>query len=210
MAGDLEHLAVVVFLRRMAGQWHLDADTYLAMVRAEIPSYDDLQDRLADATADVEARTILDLGSGTGVTAERVLARHPGATLVGVDASPEMLRAARRAVPSGSFVERRLEDALPAGSFDLVVSAFAVHHLPSAAKADLFKRVAAALCPRGRFVLCDVVVPTVPVTVPVPIEDGVDQPDTAADQLRWLAHAGLNSSMLFAEADLAIFRAERN
>ena len=129
---------------------------------------------------------------------------------VGVDSSPDMVRGARRAVPSGTFVEGRLEDALPGGSFDLVVSAFAVHHLPSAAKADLFKRVAAALRPRGRFVLCDVVVPTVPVIVPVPIEDGVDQPDTAADQLRWLAHAGLKSSMVFAEADLAIFRADQN
>jgi hypothetical protein len=36
----------------VAGQWHLDAETYLAMVRAEIRSYDDLQDRLAAATAD--------------------------------------------------------------------------------------------------------------------------------------------------------------
>ena len=28
-------------------QWHLDADTYLAMVRSEIPTYDVLQGRLA-------------------------------------------------------------------------------------------------------------------------------------------------------------------
>jgi predicted RNA methylase len=58
----------------VAGQWHLDAETYLAMVRSEIPTYDDLQDRLAEATADVDAHTILDLGSGTGVTAEADLA----------------------------------------------------------------------------------------------------------------------------------------
>lgn len=53
-------------LPRMARQWHLDTDTYLATVRAEIPTYHDLQDRLADATKDVSAATILDLGSGTG------------------------------------------------------------------------------------------------------------------------------------------------
>jgi tRNA (cmo5U34)-methyltransferase len=194
----------------MAGQWHLDAATYLATVRAEIPSYDDLQDRLADVTTDLEAQTILDLGSGTGVTAERVLARHPGAALVGVDSSADLLRHARRAVPSGTFVEGRLEDALPAGPFDVVVSAFAVHHLPSAAKADLCKRVAATLRARGRFVLCDVVVATSAVTAPVPIEAGVDRPDTVADQLRWLAGAGLKSSIVFAEADLAILRADRS
>jgi tRNA (cmo5U34)-methyltransferase len=87
----------------VARQWHFDADTYLEMVRAEVPSYDDLQDRLADETSDVDAETILDLGSGTGITAARVLARHPGAALVGVDANAEMLRHARRAVPAATF-----------------------------------------------------------------------------------------------------------
>ena len=191
-------------------QWHLDADSYLAMVRAEIPSYDELQDRLADATADVTAATILDLGCGTGVTSARVLARHPDASLIGIDTSRSMLRHAKRAVPSATFVEARLEDPLPAGPFDVVVSAFAIHHLESTAKADLFKRVAVVLRPRGRFVLCDVVVPTAPVTVPVPIEEGVDLPDSVADQARWLTEAGLDASVVFAEADLAILRAERS
>ena len=63
-------------------QWHLDADTYLTMVRAEVPSYDELQDRLAEATAGIAAATILDLGCGTGVTGARVLARHPHVCLM--------------------------------------------------------------------------------------------------------------------------------
>jgi tRNA (cmo5U34)-methyltransferase len=193
----------------MAGQWHLDAGAYRAMVRAEIPSYDDLQDRLADATADVEAQSILDLGSGTGVTAERILARHRGTALVGVDSSPDMLSHAKRSLPSATFVEGRLEDPLPAGPFDVVVSAFAIHHLPSTAKADLFKRVAAVLRPCGRFVLCDVVVPTGPVTVPVPLEEDVDLPDTVADQVRWLVEAGLTTTIVVADGDLAIIRADR-
>ncbi len=180
------------------------------MVRAEIPSYDELQDRLANTTADVTAATILDLGCGTAVTSARVLARHPDASLIGVDTSRSMLGYAKRAVPSATFVEGRLEDPLPAGPFDVVVSAFAIHHLESTAKADLFERVAAVLRPRGRFVLCDVVVPTAPVTVPVPIEEGVDRPDSVADQVRWLTEAGLNASVVFAEADLAILRAERS
>jgi tRNA (cmo5U34)-methyltransferase len=193
----------------MARQWHLDADTYVSMVRAEIPSYDQLQDRLADATADMQAETVLDLGSGTGVTAARVLSRHPRATLIGIDSSPDMLSHARRAVPRAHFVEARLEDPLPVGPFDLVVSAFAIHHLPSAAKADLFKRVAGALRPHGRFVLCDVVVPTAPVSAPIPIEEGVDLPDSAADQVGWLTEAGLRPWIIFAEGDVAILRADR-
>jgi tRNA (cmo5U34)-methyltransferase len=193
----------------MARQGHLDADTYVSMVRAEIPSYDQLQDRLADATADMQTQTVLDLGSGTGVTAARVLRRHPRATLVGIDPSPDMLSHARRAVPRAHFLEARLEDPLPVGPFDLVVSAFAIHHLASAAKADVFNRVAGALRPHGRFVLCDVVVPTGPVTEPIPIEEGVDLPDSAADQVAWLADAGLRPSVVFGEGDVAILRADR-
>jgi tRNA (cmo5U34)-methyltransferase len=194
----------------VAGQFHLEVETYLAMVRSEVPLYDDVQDRLADATADVEARAILDLGSGTGVTAERVVARHPGGTLIGIDSSTGMLEHARRTVPSGTFLHQRLEDPLPTGPFDIVVSAFAIHHLSSTAKQDLFRRVAAVLGPRGRFLLCDVVIPTEPVATPVPIEEGVDLPDTVADQLRWLHEADLVASIVFAEADLAILRGDRN
>jgi len=193
----------------MSGQWHLDAETYLTMVRAEIRSYDDLQDRLADATADVEAAAILDLGSGTGVTAARVLARHPESSLVGIDSSADMLGQAQRTVPSGTFLHQRLEEPLPTGPFDLVVSAFAVHHLPGTAKRDLFARVATVLRPGGRFVLCDVVVPTGPLVTPVPIEDGIDLPDTVPDLLQWLTDADLTASIVVADGDLAILRADR-
>ena len=158
----------------------------------------------------MNAYSILDLGAGTGVTAERVLAGHPGATLIGIDSSSDVLDLARRTVPSGTFLLQRLEDPLRTGKFDVVVSAFAIHHLRSTAKQDLFKRVAAVLRPRGRFAMCDVVIPTAPVEKPVPIEAGVDLPDTVADQLRWFAAAGLSASIVFAEADLAILRGDRN
>lgn len=193
----------------MGGQWHLDADTYLAMVRAEVPLYDVIQDRTAAATKGVVAASILDLGSGTGVTAKRVFQHHPGASLIGIDSSAAMVSLAARAVPEATFIEAGLQDPLPAGPFDLVVSAFAVHHLPSRAKADLFERVAAVLSPAGRFVLCDVVIPEHPVATPVPVEPGVDLPDSVNDQIRWLTDAGFDASVVFAEADLAVVRADR-
>lgn len=198
-----------LYVGEMANQWSFEPDTYLSMVRSEISLYDDLQERLADATTDVSARTILDLGSGTGVTAQRVLARHPTATLVGLDMSPDMLTHAARAIPSGVFMEQALEDPLPTGPFDLVVSAFAVHHLPSLAKAELFQRVADVLRPGGRFALCDVVVPTTPVARPIPLEEGVDLPDSVADQRRWFEDAGLTASVVFESADMAILQGDR-
>lgn len=193
----------------MGGQWHFDADSYLAMVRAEIPTYDELQERLAETTTGLDAERILDLGSGTGVTAVNVLDRHPGASLVGLDGSPEMLAHARTLLPDATFLDGQLEDPLPDGPFDLVVSAFAVHHLTSVDKADLFGRIAAVVRPGGRFVLCDVVVPSGPVEVPVPLEDGVDLPDPVEDQMAWLREAGFEPRVVHLDGDLAIIRADR-
>lgn len=191
----------------MGDQWHFDPPSYLRLVRSEIPDYDRLQDVLASETSSLRVETILDLGSGTGVTAQRILAAHPDASLTGVDGSDDMLGYARRLVPEATFLVGRLEDPLPAGPFDLVVSAFAIHHLDAAGKAALFRRVASVLAPGGRFAFLDVVVPTTEVARPVPLEDGVDLPSPVDDQLAWLADAGLHPAVAYAEADLAILTA---
>jgi tRNA (cmo5U34)-methyltransferase len=135
-----------------------------------------------------------------------VLARHPRATLVGVDASDLMLEGARAALPAGRVDLRlgRLEDPLPDGPFDVVVSALAIHHLDGPAKADLFARVAALLAPGGRFVLADVVVPEDPSDVVTPLDEGFDLPSGVDEQLGWLAAAGLKAQVAWAHRDLAV------
>jgi tRNA (cmo5U34)-methyltransferase len=193
----------------MGNQWHLDSASYLEVVRAEIPEYDQLQSALADATSVVAARSILDLGSGTGMTAHYVLARHPEAHLVGVDQSPEMLAHATQRLPAAEFKVADLEDPLPSGPFDVVVSAFAVHHLDGPAKRDLFARIAAVLSPRGRFALLDVVIPEVLPARCVPLEEGIDIPSSARDQLTWLAEAGLRTATILDKGDLCILTGDR-
>jgi tRNA (cmo5U34)-methyltransferase len=138
-----------------------------------------------------------------------VLALHPGAELVGIDASERMLAHARSALPGADLRTARLEDPLPSGPFDLVVSALAVHHLDGASKADLFRRVAVVLRPGGRFVLGDVVVPEDPEDVVTPIDGVDDTPSRADEQLRWLADAGLTARVAWAERDLAVLVADR-
>ena len=154
---------------------------------------------------------MLDLGTGTGETLAAVLARHPGSAAVGVDKNEAMLGAARHRL--GDFeVDLRvaeLTDPLPAGPFDLVVSALAIHHLDGPDKAHLFARIADALRPGGRFVLGDVVIPVDPADALTPLTGGHDRPSTAADQLRWLAEAGLDASAVWRERDLVVLRADR-
>ncbi len=189
-------------------QWHWDPETYLKNMLAEVPAYEDLQEQAAVAT-DGEARDILELGIGTGETARRVLARHPDAQLVAIDSSAEMLERAHAVVPQADLRLAALQDPLPEGPFDLVVSALAVHHLDGPGKRDLFERIAAVLRPGGRFVLADVVVPERDEDVVTPIDWEYDLPDRADDQLEWLRDAGLEAELLWSEKDLAVVRATR-
>src|SRR2546421_3698805 len=136
-----------------------DPDTYLPEMFAEVPGYEELEEAVAAATAGSRPQTVLELGTGTGETALRMLARHPGARWTGIDASERMLDRARERLPHADLRLARLEDPLPAGPFDLVVSALAVHHLDADGKRGLFARVAEVLRDGGAFVLGDLVVP---------------------------------------------------
>jgi tRNA (cmo5U34)-methyltransferase len=189
-------------------QFHFDPASYLETIRAEVPAYDELQDAVAKATAGIHAERVLELGVGTGQTWRRVLDLHPEAELVGIDESAGMLAAASADIPAADLRVSRLEDTLPRGEFDLVVSALTVHHLDGAGKADLFARVADRLRPGGRFVLGDVVVPDDPSDVVTPIDGVYDRPSSVNDQVQWLAAAGLHAEVVWVRQDLAVIIAD--
>ncbi len=193
----------------LGAQYHFDPGGYQEMIRADIPAYDRLQDELTSASG-AGAERILELGTGTGETARRLLARHPGAVLVGIDSSEQMLATARDALPAArvSLHVGRIEDDLPAGPFDLVASALCIHHLDGAGKARLFERVRSVLAPGGRLVIADVVDPVDPADAQIPITPGFDQPSSVSDQLRWLAEAGFAASVTWEQGDLAVIVGE--
>ena len=79
----------------------------------------------------VGIRTVLDVGTGSGLFAENFSAH--GLTVTGVDANPDMLPAARQYVPSGTFREG-IAEKLPFedGSFDLVFMGLLLHETDDA------------------------------------------------------------------------------
>lgn len=186
-----------------------DPDRYLGAIRAEIAGYDEFQEAVAHATEGVEASSVLELGVGTGETARRVRAVHPQAAWTGIDASEPMLVRARELLPDADLRKGRLEQPLPDGPYQLVVSALAVHHLNGPDKRDLFGRVRDALTPGGVFVLGDVVVPERPEDAQIEIDWVVDLPDRVDDQLDWLDDAGFDAELVWAQRDLAVLRATR-
>jgi tRNA (cmo5U34)-methyltransferase len=105
-------------------------------------------------------RRILDLGTGDGrllaLVREDLVRRGVSVTeAVAVDFSPAMLEAAGRRFAGDAsvrVVSHNLDEALPSlGSFDAVVSSFAIHHLVHERKRALYSEIFALLNPGGVF-----------------------------------------------------------
>jgi ubiquinone/menaquinone biosynthesis C-methylase UbiE len=88
----------------------------------------------------LDGARVLDLGCGPGRAAAALAGRY-GAVVTGLDASSEMLAAAREVAPTVTLVQGAAED-LPfeEGSFDIVLSNFVVHLLDRpAAFAEVYR-----------------------------------------------------------------------
>jgi tRNA (cmo5U34)-methyltransferase len=125
-----------------------------------------------------------------------------------------------------------LADPLPAGRYDAVVSALAIHHLDDAGKRDLYRRVAATLAPGGVFVNAEQVAGPTPAldrryhevwlaqvatlgsdADEIAAAEGrmaYDRPAPVAEQCRWLAEAGLvDVDCFFKQWRFAVFGGRR-
>ncbi len=177
----------------MSTQFHMNPETYLDEIRAEMPRYDELQDETIEAIP-FTPRRVLELGVGTGETARRLRARYPDAELTGLDSQPEMVFKAREL---GIEVRlARMEDPLPDGPWDLVISVLSVHHLTDEQKRDLFRRVREQ---SRALVVGDVVIAEPQVT---PLEEGVDLPSRTGDLVEWCG-----GEIVWEAGDLAVIRA---
>jgi SAM-dependent methyltransferase len=100
-------------------------------------------------------RRILDLGTGDGRVLALVQREHPETEAVAVDFSPAMLEAARKRFADDSRVsvaEHNMDAPLPAlGTFDAVISSFAIHHLVHDRKRALYAEIFALLNAGGVF-----------------------------------------------------------
>jgi tRNA (cmo5U34)-methyltransferase len=177
-------------------QFHWNPETYLEMIRAEVPRYDELQQAAIEAIP-FEPKRILELGFGTAETTERIWERYPDCRITGLDSSPEMVFKAREL----GWEEMRLgriEDPLPDGPWDLVIAVLVVHHLDADGKKDLFRRVRE----HSRSLVIGDVVEVPPDRRVTPLEEGFDMPSPAADQAEWSG-----GEVVWEADDLAVIRA---
>jgi len=113
-------------------------EVYLERIRAEIPGYDELQDQ-AVAAIPFSPERVLELGMGTGETTRRLIEAHPEAWVVGLDSSPDMVFRARQTYDDVQLA--RMEDPLPDGPWDLVISVLSVDQLNDEQKQNLCRQV---------------------------------------------------------------------
>jgi tRNA (cmo5U34)-methyltransferase len=120
------------------GQFDWKPEVYLERIRAEIPGYDELQAQSVAAIPSAPER-VLELGMGTGETTRRLIEAFPEAWVIGLDSSPDMVFRARQSYDDVQLA--RIEDPLPDGPWDLVISVLSVNQLDDEKKQALFRRV---------------------------------------------------------------------
>jgi tRNA (cmo5U34)-methyltransferase len=158
------------------------------------------------------ALRVLDVGTGPGLIASRVLDAFPAARAIGLDVSEPMRDEAQQRMAGygerftfvlGDFVGGDLP---VAGPFDIVVSSRAIHHIPAQLKQRLYRAIFSGLGPGGGFFNLDSIAPAEEALRPVfrqasarlagrPPDTSAAHPpghyyDTVEDHLRFLREAG--------------------
>jgi tRNA (cmo5U34)-methyltransferase len=140
----------------MRREFDREARGYDRTARASMPGYSDLHRTLIWGIPFVSTRSfrVLELGVGTGTLTAQILDGFPHAQLTGIDLSPQMITRARTKLrPYRDRFELSAGDLskFEEGTYDVVVSALAIHHLSDAEKWRLFRRVYRCLAPGGYF-----------------------------------------------------------
>lgn len=174
-------------------QFDWKPDTYLDLIRGEVPLYDELQDE-AIAAIPFAPERVLELGMGTGETTRRLLEAYPDAWVIGLDSSPDMVFRAREMYDDVQLA--RIEDPLPDGPWDLVIGVLSIHHLQAEQKRNLFRQ---AREQARALVIGDIVKADVEVTS---LDPAGDFPERAADLAEWC-----DGEITWQKQDLAIVRA---
>lgn len=156
----------------------LDAGMYDQTIELVVPLYrlmhETLIQLLRNHFEDFQASiTVLDIGSGTGAETIGVLEEFPNANVVAVDLCGPMHTQLRKNFLAHFGSQIRFEErctviegdilgdecqperlkALASGSdgYDVVISAFTIHHLTQSEKARVYRRIHEALVPGGLF-----------------------------------------------------------
>jgi 2-polyprenyl-3-methyl-5-hydroxy-6-metoxy-1,4-benzoquinol methylase len=111
------------------------------------------------------ARRILEVGCGEGAMTERITRIYPAATVTAIDITPKVGRLFRGNRANVTFSQESVEAVAsrePA-SFDVVILADVIHHVPADARRSLMGAIDQAMTPDGSFIFKDWVITKTPI-----------------------------------------------
>jgi len=135
-AGPWEHQFAELYRRIF-----IDLDDFAALIYTWVPG----------------PRRILEVGCGEGAMTERLVRTYPLAAITAIDITPRIGRLYQGDRSSVTFAQESVESvaARQPTSFDLVVLADVMHHVPPAARASLLAAIRQSLAPGGSLALKD-------------------------------------------------------
>jgi 2-polyprenyl-6-hydroxyphenyl methylase/3-demethylubiquinone-9 3-methyltransferase len=112
-----------------------------------------------------KAQKILEVGCGEGAMTERIVRIYPAAAVTAIDISPNVGRLFRGRTSAVTFSQETVENVAcrEPGSFDLVVLADVIHHVPLDLRRSLIGAMNQALAPNGTLIFKDWVVSARPI-----------------------------------------------
>jgi len=124
-----------------------------------IPCFDDFYKTCLPLIKSVaNAKTILDVGAGTGLFSQFVYQQNPHLHFTLADISAPMLSVAKerfKSMENFDFIELDLStDNIP-GKYDIIISGLAIHHLTDTDKQKLYSNIYNALNEGGLFINAD-------------------------------------------------------
>ena len=147
-------------IEKIKDQFNQVAQKYDEQRRFFIPCFDDFYQTGIAFLSKIhpDFKSILDLGTGTGLLAMYLYEKYPEAKYTLIDASDSMLDVARQRFKNLDNFNLAVADYsmdFPSGKYDLVTSALSIHHMEEDAKAALYSSIYNILPENGCFLNLD-------------------------------------------------------
>ncbi|MBC7744585.1 MAG: class I SAM-dependent methyltransferase [Flavobacterium sp.] len=145
--------SVQSFYDQLSGQ-------YTDLISKCVPRYNELLYNMFHyIPEDFKPKRILDLGCGTGNLTEQILKHFPEAEIDALDLSEEILKESQKrfmSQPNIRYIQADFREMhLAPGSYDLILSSIAIHHIEDAEKTILYRDIFSALTVNGVFIFAD-------------------------------------------------------